>query len=154
PRDWAPLPEQQDEREACQQNIDAAFNRLRHIPRPPLLELPARHQAVLDCEQRHKQQIDYCCFAQRNNLAAVDGLWNDEPLDETNGVEERDKEYEISCKTEDERRDFADRFLLMVFSQRCRLSGHRSPSIAQLTAPGLTADAGCQWPAKIALRRH
>jgi hypothetical protein len=54
-RDCAPLPEQQDQREACQQNIDAAFDRLWDIPRPPLLELPARHQAMLDGEQRHKK---------------------------------------------------------------------------------------------------
>jgi hypothetical protein len=49
-RHRTPLPEQQVEGEACEQHIGAAFDRFRHELRPPLLELPARHHAVLNGE--------------------------------------------------------------------------------------------------------
>src|SRR5262249_58707107 len=103
------------------------WERVGLIRRHPLLELPARHTAVLDWKERHQQKIYYCRLARRNDRAAVDGFRNDQAADKPDGVEERDEEYEISCKTEDERRGFADRPLPMVFSRNCRLSGHRSP---------------------------
>jgi hypothetical protein len=82
---------------------------------------------VLNREERHKQKVDYGCFAQRNHRPAVDGLRHDDPGNETNGVEEREKEYEISRNTEEKRRDFADRPRLSLFRQNRRLSGHGSP---------------------------
>ena len=52
-----------------------------------------------------------------NDHAAVDRLGNDKAADKSDGVEERDEEYEISCKTEDERSGLADRPLPMVFGR-------------------------------------
>jgi hypothetical protein len=82
-----PLPEQQHERETREQHVGAALDRLGHVLRPPLLELPARHHTMLDGEQRHQQHVDDQRFDQRRRRARVDGLGHHQPSDETNGVE-------------------------------------------------------------------
>jgi hypothetical protein len=82
---------------------------------------------VLHCKQRHQRKIDYYRCAQRNDHTAVDRLRYDKAADKPDGVEERDQEYEISCKTEDESRGLTDRPLRMVIGQNFRLSGHGFP---------------------------
>ena len=53
-----PLPAQQRQRQRRKQHVGRALDRFRHEPRPPFLELAARHHAVLDRKQRHQQQVD------------------------------------------------------------------------------------------------
>jgi hypothetical protein len=52
-----PFFQQEAEEDVGREHIRAALNRFRHVLRPPLLELPARHQAVLHGEQRHQHWI-------------------------------------------------------------------------------------------------
>src|SRR5215471_10907013 len=120
----------------AKQNIGATFDRLRHIPRPPLLESPPRHDAVLHCKQRHQRKIDCYRCAQRIDHTAVDRLRNDKAADKPDRVEKRDQEYKISCKTEDECRGFTDRPLRTMFGRSFRLYGHGSPPPLALTRPG------------------
>src|SRR5947209_7348144 len=57
-RQRSPLPEEQYEREAREQNVRAALDRLRHVPSPPALEPRSRHHAVLDCEQAEQHSVN------------------------------------------------------------------------------------------------
>jgi hypothetical protein len=57
-RDWAPLPEQQDEYKTGEKHIGRPLDRFGDVLGPPLLELLARHDAVLNGEQRHQQNVD------------------------------------------------------------------------------------------------
>jgi hypothetical protein len=43
-----------------------------------LLELLARHHAVLDGKDGHQQKVDDQRFRHRHHRSAVDGLWHDE----------------------------------------------------------------------------
>src|SRR5215813_2921848 len=52
-RHGTPQPEQQDQHQTGQQHVCAALDRDRHESRPPALERLARHDAVLNGEQRH-----------------------------------------------------------------------------------------------------
>jgi hypothetical protein len=47
-RHRTPLPEQQQERQACAQHIGAALERPRNKPRPPVFKRFARHDAMLN----------------------------------------------------------------------------------------------------------
>ena len=53
------------EGEAGEKHIRAAFDRGGHELRPPLLEGLSGHDAVLHGKQRHQQDIDDECFANR-----------------------------------------------------------------------------------------
>jgi hypothetical protein len=94
-------------------------------------------------KKRHKQKVGDGCFAPRNDRPAVDGLRHDEAGNETDGVEDGEKEYEVSRNTEQKRRGFADRPPLRVFGQNCRLSGHGSPP-SPPSHGEMRADTGCR----------
>ncbi len=94
-RDRAPLPEHQGEREAREQHIGASLHRLRDELRPPFLELPARHDAVLDGEYRHQNEVDDGRFHRRPGRAAVEGFRNHQAGYEADGAEKRHEKHEI-----------------------------------------------------------
>ena len=94
-RDRAPLPEQQGERQAGEQHIGAAFDRFRHVSRPPVLELSARHDAVLHGEQRHQENVHDERFSRCRAGACIDRLWHYQVRYEADGVKECKEEYEI-----------------------------------------------------------
>ena len=47
-----------EQRQAGEQHVGAALDRMRHEARPPALEARARHDAVLDGEQAEQQHVD------------------------------------------------------------------------------------------------
>src|SRR2546423_836949 len=57
-RQRSPLPEEQYERKAREQNVRAALDRLRDKTRPPALEPRSRHHAVLHGEQAEQQRVN------------------------------------------------------------------------------------------------
>src|SRR5437588_9716554 len=57
-RQRSPLPEEQYERKACEQNIRAALDRLQHVPRPPALEPLAGHFAVLNGDHAKHHRVN------------------------------------------------------------------------------------------------
>src|SRR5215813_2678137 len=54
----SPLPEQQRQSEARQQDVSAALDYLRHNLRPHLLKTWPRHCAVLNCEKTQQNRVD------------------------------------------------------------------------------------------------
>jgi hypothetical protein len=94
-RDWPPLPKQQDQHQAREQHIGAAFNGPGDVLRPPPFEWLSRHHAVLNREQRHQQNVDDQCFAERDHWPAVDVLRYPQPGYEADGVEERSQKNDI-----------------------------------------------------------
>jgi hypothetical protein len=108
-----PLPEQQDQREAREQDIGGAFDRFRHEPRPPLLELLARHHAVLNGEDRHQHKVDDERLRQGRGRSAVDALRHDEARDKADGVEKSREEDGVGCQSV-EKRDESSHGILPV----------------------------------------
>jgi hypothetical protein len=60
-----------------------------------LLELSARHQAVLHGEQRQQQQVDDERFGCRRLRAGVDGLWHHQAGYEADGIKNCTEKREI-----------------------------------------------------------
>jgi hypothetical protein len=56
--DRLPEPEQDQQRDAREQNVDAALGRGRHDARPRALECGPGHDAVLEAEQGDQRDID------------------------------------------------------------------------------------------------
>ena len=102
-----PLPVEQQQRQAREQHIGRALDRLRHEPRPPALERRPRHDAVLDGKQPEKQGVDDQRRTERPGFAAVDGLGHRQIADEGDGVEERAEEDEIDQATVENSSDTA-----------------------------------------------
>jgi hypothetical protein len=105
-RERPPLPEQEKKREASEQHVGAALNRFRYVLCPPLLELLARHHAVLRGEQRHQKKVNcdrLCC---RRFQTGVDGLWYDKAGNEADGIEDCGEKREIGDKPIEERNEF------------------------------------------------
>src|ERR1700742_1694978 len=85
-RDWLPLPEQQQKRQARQQHIGAAFERSRGDVRKQLLEALSRHAAVLDGEERHQRKVDNQGMQRRVRRTTIDCLQYQELRHEADSV--------------------------------------------------------------------
>jgi hypothetical protein len=95
-RQRPPLPEQQDQHQAGQQHVGAAFDRLRHDPRPPAFECRPRHAAVLHGEQAEQGEIDRQRGGEIAGRAAVDVLGHAEAGDKADRVQEGDEEHRVA----------------------------------------------------------
>src|SRR5207302_574963 len=100
-----PLPEQQDERGAGEEHIGRALQRLRYEARPRVLEPGARHDAVLQGEERQQTEVDRQRDRERSDRRAVERLRNGETSDESDGEEERRKEDRVTNDAVGEKRD-------------------------------------------------
>src|SRR5260370_17141287 len=56
--DWAPLPEHQQQNQASDQHVGAAFEQRRHGLSPSALEPRSSHYTVLDREQTQQERLD------------------------------------------------------------------------------------------------
>ena len=93
----APLPEQQDQCEACEQHVGTALDRFRNESSPPSLEPVPRHHAVLSGKQRHQQQVDDHRLRDRRGGTGIDSLWHNEARDKANGIEKSAEKYDVAC---------------------------------------------------------
>ena len=102
-RNRPPLPIQQDQRQAGEQHIGRALNRLRHEAGPPAFEGRPRHQAVLDGEHAEQQGVDHQRLDQRSGRATVDGLGDAEVTDKGDRIEKAGEEDGVGRRTVEHR---------------------------------------------------
>src|SRR5262249_25334331 len=98
-----PFPEQKDEGETREQYVCAALDRYWNDSRPrPLKPLP-RHHAVLDGKQSEQRGIDRQCLREGHLRPRVHRFRDGEISDETNRVQERSKERQVTHDSIEER---------------------------------------------------
>jgi hypothetical protein len=107
----APLPEEQDKRQAAGEHIRAALRGLRNQPQKPTLEPRTCHHAVLHREQRQQPEVDRQRRQKRRRGARVERLRDNQVADEPDGVKKGRKERAVGGDAIDEYEYSAHHFL-------------------------------------------
>ena len=90
-----PLPIEQIEAQAGQQDVRAPFDCVWNKFRPRTLEPLARHHAMLDSEETEQKRIDHQGLHGKIACTGIDGFGNDEVTDKADGVEKRHEENQV-----------------------------------------------------------
>src|SRR6185437_562142 len=67
------------------------------------LELPARHHAVLNCEDGHQEKVYDERFRDRHSCSGVNALWHHEVRYEADGVQKSDEEHCVGSEPKENR---------------------------------------------------
>src|SRR5215470_3907774 len=98
-RKGPPLPQQQRQGSACENDIGAAFDVPRNHLRPAALETLPRHDAVLDGKNAEQSQVDDDGLRRRRYEAVIDRPRNKNAAHETDRVGKRPQEEQIGKHT-------------------------------------------------------
>jgi len=114
--DRPPLPEEQDQREAGEEDEGRALDRPRHDLRPPLLEPAPRHDAVLDGKDGQQRRIHRERERQGRLRRAVEACRHAEAADEGDGIEKCREEHHVRRETVGKERQPLQHDLLLLFA--------------------------------------
>ena len=96
PRHRPPLPIEQAQAQAREENKRAPLNYCRNGPRPRSLEPWAGHHTVLHREEAQQKSIDHQGREVEVSLPRINGFRNQIVPDKSHRIEKRDQEEEIS----------------------------------------------------------
>ena len=139
--EWAPLPEQQDEREAAGQHVGAALGGRRYHAQQQTFERRPRHHAVLDGEEGEQPEVDQQRRSKWRRGCRVERLRHHQVTDETHRVEVGQEEHEVGNHPVHEHEKSAHHMppLLAAVSRAARL--HRTA----MDVPGCVMLLNCRY---------